>query len=271
LLGVLFIPWMVRGVIMSGYPLFPSSFLSLPVNWRMAPNEAAVMTDIITNWARTCSNTMPVESGKLWLLTWKSCMPPQFWELNFLSVMTFGAVALLAILPKPARTSRPDYAGPLALLSISVVSFLFWLWFAPDYRFAAAIFWLLLLSAALLLAEHSASFLPTGGQQKALVAFALIFLIWLSPNNYNFNVQRRTFLYPPSAAEAAKSPFKPVAEIISHPMPGGGVLYSPSDSYGLCWDAPLPCTQYNDVHPRLTLFDPDNLRAGFYIAPLPAP
>jgi hypothetical protein len=101
---------------------------------------------------------------------------------------------------------------------------------------------------------------------KILAAVSLIFVAWLSPNPHNFNLHKSIFFTPPPYLEVAKSQY-PQGGIISHPMLGGGVVYSPSTAVFACWDAPLPCTSFNDVRPRLTMFDSGHLQDGFYVAP----
>jgi len=149
---------MVRGAIMSGYPLFPSNLVSLPVIWRMPENDAAGMVSVVTIWARTCSNTIPLESGKLWLLTWKNCMPAEFWEILDLSALMFGAAILLSLWRNRMKAHKPEITNVQVLLAISLISLLFWLWVLPDYRFAGAAFWLLFLSCLLLLMNQISTF-----------------------------------------------------------------------------------------------------------------
>ena len=266
LAGVLVIPWMVRGTIMSGYPLFPSNIISLPVSWRMPEADAAGMVSVVTDWARTCSNTMPLQNGTLWILTWKNCMPSEFWEILDLSVLLFGASILLGLWRRHMNVKKPENSAVWVLLVICLVSLLFWLWILPDYRFAGAAFWLLLVSCLLLLLSRIYAFFMQATNLKILVAVSLIFVAWLSPNPHNFNLHKTAFFIPPPYLEVAKSQY-PQGGIISHPMLGGGIVYSPSAAVFACWDAPLPCTSLNDVRPRLTMFDSDHLQDGFYVAP----
>ncbi|HMD90621.1 MAG TPA: hypothetical protein VKF38_15815 [Anaerolineaceae bacterium] len=270
LAGLLVIPWMVRGTIMSGYPLFPSNIISLPVIWRMPESDAAGMVSVVTNWARTCSNTIPLQSGKLWLLTWKNCMPSEFWEILDLSALTLGAAIVVSIWRNRMKVHKPEITNVEVLLAISLIALLFWLWVLPDYRFAGAAFWLLLLSCLLLLMNQISPFFTRDTNLKILAAAGLIFVAWLSPYTHNFNLQKRTFFFPPPAMEVAKNQY-PQGTIIAHPMLGGGTVYSPSEAGYACWDAPLPCTELNDVRPRLMMFDSNHLQSGFYVAPKNGP
>jgi hypothetical protein len=270
LAGLLVIPWMARGFIMSGYPLFPSNIISIPVIWRLPENDAATIAPIVTDWARTCSNTITLESENLWSLPWLKCEPPEFWEILGISALTLTAAILLDLWRRRKKAPKPENAGALALLAISLATLLFWLWVLPSYRFAGAVFWLLLLSCLLLLLNETFAFFNPVTHLKILIAFSLVFIAWLSPNMHNFDLKKNTLFFPPPAIENAKSHF-PQGEIISHPLRNGGIVYSSTGSGSGCWDAPLPCTQPNDVRPDLTMFDKNHLESGFYIAPTPKP
>ncbi len=270
LAGVLVVPWMVRGFIMSGYPLFPSNLVSFPVSWRMPESDAAQMVRIVTDWARTCSNTMPLVSGKFWLLTWINCEPPEFWELLDLSALALLAALGLGLWRILRKMHQPENTSAYVLLAVSLLSLLFWLWMAPDYRFAGAAFWLLFLSCLLLLKNQIFAFFTQAAQLKLLAAAGLIFIAWLSPNLHNFDLKKSTFFFPPPAMEIAKSHY-PQGELISQPLQGGGIVYAVSAGGSGCWDAPLPCTQVNDLRQSLRMFDPNHLDAGFYVSPAKGP
>jgi hypothetical protein len=270
LAGVLVIPWMVRGAIMSGYPLFPSNIVSLPVSWRMPEADAAGMVSVVTVWARTCSNTITVPNGKLWILTWINCMPSEFWGILDLSALVFGSSVLLGLWRRHLKIKKPENSTVWVMLLICLVSLLFWLWILPDYRFAGAAFWLLLLSCLLLFLSQISAFFDQAANLKILAAVGLIFVAWLSPNLNNFNLHKSTLLIPPPYLQVAESQY-PQGKIISHPMLGGGTVYSPSEPGYACWDAPLPCTELNDVRPRLMMFDSNHLQSGFYVAPKNGP
>ncbi len=270
LAGALVIPWMVRGFIMTGYPLFPSNLVSFPVAWRMPVNDANQMVSIITDWARTCSNTMPLESGKLWLLTWINCEPPEFWEILVLSALALLATILLGVGRMRKKAPGPDNTSAAVLLAVSVVSLLFWLWMAPDYRFAGAAFWLLFLSCLLLLKNQVFAFFTQAAHLRLLAAAGLVFIAWLSPNLHNFDLKKSTFFFPPPAMQVAKSHY-PQGQLISQPLPGGGIVYSTTAGGSGCWDAPLPCTQINDLRQSLRMFDPNHLDDGFYVSLIKGP
>src|SRR5262249_37527399 len=46
------VPWLARGVVLSGYPLFPLSWFCLPVDWAYPRDPLATIRDIIKAWAQ---------------------------------------------------------------------------------------------------------------------------------------------------------------------------------------------------------------------------
>ena len=49
---VVFLPWMVRGYILSGYPLFPGTIAGAPVDWIYPAEDAAELRRVIYAWSR---------------------------------------------------------------------------------------------------------------------------------------------------------------------------------------------------------------------------
>ena len=52
LCAVLLCVWIYRGVVLSGYPFFPSSFLATPVGWRVPEPVMKEFQDYLLLWAR---------------------------------------------------------------------------------------------------------------------------------------------------------------------------------------------------------------------------
>ena len=50
--AVLLCTWIYRGIILSGYPFFPSSFLAAPVEWRVPESVLRDFQNYILLWAR---------------------------------------------------------------------------------------------------------------------------------------------------------------------------------------------------------------------------
>ncbi len=92
--------WIGRGIILSGYPLFPSSALSMPVAWRMPVHYVKEFRWDTIRWAREADPSISVKKTMRtwrWLPGWFErvvAMPNQFiWPAQ---VGMAGSAALLA-------------------------------------------------------------------------------------------------------------------------------------------------------------------------------
>src|SRR4029453_3687993 len=75
--AVIFVPWIVRGYVLSGYPLFPATIGGIPVDWKYNPQTAADLREIMMLWYRT----IHVDRGYLPGLRW---IPEWLFEIAFL-------------------------------------------------------------------------------------------------------------------------------------------------------------------------------------------
>ena len=68
---VLCLPWTARGIIISGYPLFPSTVLAAPVAWRVPKADVSHFYDITVYWGRQpYYDLAKVQSGFAWVPEW---------------------------------------------------------------------------------------------------------------------------------------------------------------------------------------------------------
>ena len=68
LAAVLLATWMGRGIMLSGYPLFPSTALAMPVPWRMPVKGIIEFQGEILRWAR---DPDPGSDPKKVIKTWR--------------------------------------------------------------------------------------------------------------------------------------------------------------------------------------------------------
>ena len=136
LLGVLFgLIWMIHGIYLSGYPLYPFTVAQLNVDWRLPESVAVLEQAWVTAWAKA-PGTVTTQIDWNWL--------PEWWRyssfnLNASIPLIFGLFALpFCVIRRP----RILFFVPLA------IGLAFWFLTAPDIRFAAGMLWLLV--AALL-------------------------------------------------------------------------------------------------------------------------
>jgi len=243
-------PWLVRGLVQSGYPAYPSTFGALDVNWRVPMQIAVDQTASIQVWPGGLVGGLKAAFSSLpWLrrtLESAGCM-----TLGVQVPLALAAVAGLAIAPLRwlRRRAEPPRLSALALVP-ALGAFLFWAALAPRPRYAGATFWLLAVTA-LVLAIDAAVRSKAGwpGRIAALVTVAA--LMWLPLS------QGKPLLRDLRGFEVNAVP--PVSQVVladgtkvAQPLPGRS-----------CWNTPPPCGQ--EVLPGLTLRRPGDLRSGFRI------
>ena len=147
---VMLVPWLLRGVILSGYPLYPSHLAGFPVNWR-APDAKFLSIWPGSRWAGLRDWS--------WLVTFarQSGWNELGVELPFALALGAGVVAGAFARFGRARSRRPASA---VLLVPTVAALAFWFFSSPLARFAGATFWVLAALALLLALEPVLRFAP---------------------------------------------------------------------------------------------------------------
>jgi hypothetical protein len=145
--GVFFVvPFLIRGVICSGYPLLPSTLFSFPVDWRMPEAEVREFALYIRGFARSHEHgakALFYANNMEWIGPWMKRTLFSMPGLTLaLSVFTWLPVAWLA-----GMRRKPDMVRPApqdwAVLLVPGLAFAFWLAAAPDLRFGAYLFYIL--------------------------------------------------------------------------------------------------------------------------------
>lgn len=138
LLGSLWaVPWMVRGVMLSGYPLFPSRLGGVPVSWRLDPALVETVHRYIRAFAR--NPDAPVDkvlADWSWVEHWAAPLWLFNWEFLIPVLLVVGGVGTWAALRR--RPAPPACARAAGLLLLGLV---LWFLLAPDLRFAGALLW----------------------------------------------------------------------------------------------------------------------------------
>lgn len=133
------VPWMLRGIVLSGYPLFPSRVGGVPVSWRLEPalvtqvsryirafarNPDAPVDEVLADWSWVKHWAAP-----LWLFNWEFLIPV------LVLLAGAGAWVYLHLRHRPVPPGCAPAAG-LLLLGLGL-----WFLLAPDPRFAGALLW----------------------------------------------------------------------------------------------------------------------------------
>jgi hypothetical protein len=252
--AVFLLTWVGRGIILSGYPLFPSSALSAPVAWRMPVHYVQEFRWDTIRWAREADPSISVKKTIRtwsWLPGWFErvlAMPHQFiWPAQ---VGLCGSAALLAfgVFTSSARRNVRN----LSLLIIPLIAYvLFWFFTAPHVRYFGPAMWLFAVCPALAFAAGGAR-VGLASTLATLLATAIPMLLLVKEFSWSWSQPE------PRLPEFRKMELKTV--INQH---GVELWVNPA---GLqTYDAPLPSS--NHERPFLALLHPEKgISGGFKFA-----
>jgi hypothetical protein len=143
--------WLYRGVLLSGYPFFPSSLLGAPVDWRVPESVRRVFEDYILLWSRfPHGDAASALQGIAWIPHWFARMVPNHYQFAW-PVQVGIALAVALALFQRNRFEILRAVGRNILLIVPLLSFAV-LWFvtAPDPRYFGPLAWLFAIAPALL-------------------------------------------------------------------------------------------------------------------------
>ncbi|GAB4428610.1 MAG: hypothetical protein OHK0015_11680 [Chloroflexi bacterium OHK40] len=247
--------WAVRGVILSGYPAYPSTLGAMPVPWRVPTALVLSEANWVRSWARQQDrHWTEVLGGAGWLQSWLTTMSPLLSRPIALTILAgMFALATLGALPRRGPLWRA-----LLFLLPPAASAVFWFVTAPGFRFAGAAFWVLGLGLVICTVEGLGPRLAAGSPFAAVcLAVVAGLLLYVAP------VRGPLLLVPPPGSEDGFWAL-PVAPTRPYTTASGLELALPATG-DQCWATPLPCTPY--PRPELRLREPGNLGGGFVLDP----
>jgi hypothetical protein len=243
--------WMLRGVVLSGYPLYPSTLLAAPVDWAVPRETVVAEAKLIRYWNGVEGWWLAAWRDPAWLVRW---LPTLDWlRLDVLLPLGIAAAAALVALAHALVRWRAARALPAVIVLPTLASIAYCIAAAPRARYPASAYWMLAAQTtwialpAIVLAE---------GHVLARRVAATIALVLLVP----LLAEKRPLV--PGLHD-----FEPHARAVVTPrtLPSGLVVYEPGATMQ-CWDATLPCTPFrNDA---LALRVPGDLASGFTVAPV---
>ncbi len=178
LLLLLLLPWIARGIISTGYMVFPSSITGVPVDWKVPAAVMQSISDYIIGFARTLKHG-PVATAAAhhykWIPGWIKIM---LHSVGFVVPVTlcFGTIVALKIKRVPVKL--------LVMILIPVfTSIIIWLLTAPTIRFAVFTFWSLgLLSLGYFIANINLKW------TKGFTSFVVICSVVSMARNWNTEI-----------------------------------------------------------------------------------
>jgi hypothetical protein len=248
---ILLIPWMIRGILLSGcvaFPLssgcFPSLAWAIPISCSSPPCNDLFSAEgtaaWIKSWARQ-PNLSPeiVLADWKWLIPWLDRLISSVVIRKSASLLFFGLV-LLWLGAGEKRISFKDRMTYILPASISLLGIMFWFFTAPDIRFGEGYFWslsLIIFSAGVYRLYKAYQLVRFN--RILLMALAIIILVYANGigeiNHQELYVRRQEIFLSWPAIPTADLEERLTKEGIRILMPTSG---------DQCWNANLPCTPY---------------------------
>ena len=242
--------WMLRGVVLSGYPLYPSTVLGAPVTWRVPAEQAmaerAWASEFARHWDPSTRGdnwlaaTGP-ESGADWVRPWLGSIASGH-DLGLVSLpLLLCAVCGFGLMFK----RRSMYATGTGWLSVcTVLALLAWLAVAPRPSFGFGVVWVL----AALWAGALASWLKPRTAARWVAVLTLLLgacvvanavRLWYGDEFWTMRAWEWTLVQDADANDWFREPAVPA---LSEYRTTSGLLVYVTEERSLCWRAPLPCT-----------------------------
>jgi len=227
--------WLLRGVALSGYLLYPAVATRLPfLPWAAPASTAREEILWARSWARIPQGRPEeVLAGWGWVWPWARTTIPR---PSVLPLVLFFAIGFALLLLSRRRPADPAAARPLlATLGAAAASTLFWFLSAPDPRFGyGALYVLALLPLAAALPRLGYGAWPAAVRTVLAVAFA-----------FGFAGAGAAFLVMGAGFRptALVSPAPPSPAVEERRTDEGETVRVPVTD-DRCWSAPLPCTPH---------------------------
>ena len=244
---ILCLPWTARGVIVSGYPLFPSTALVAPVAWRVPKADVSHFYDITIDWGRQPYPDLAVVRGTF---AWVPEFLQRSWDMTdqFAWPLSLGSLWILLFLALAWKSATFRQGLRRLFLLILPVAFalLMWVFTSPNPRYLGSITWLLPLAPSLALISGS-----------SLPAFAFVTLAfcvnYFALGTLRYNTEWSWKKPSPRLPEIPK------VDIREGDNPFGVHLFYPRKG-DQTFDAPLPSAK--TLHPTLKYLDETRGLAG---------
>ncbi len=245
--GVVLVPWVAGNVLLTGYPLYPSTVGGPAVDWRMPADEVRAEARWIRSWAREHGRPPDEVLGDwAWLAAWARRTARRF---DVAGPLALGGLAVaLALMRRRPTEGGHGREALLAAPGAAAVAVTFLV--APDPRFAGAGLWVM---AACAVVAAWRRWRGTGAT-RVLAAGLLAAAVLVAARD----AVRHGPLVPPGP-ERGFHPL-PEAELRTVVTRAGLAVHTPVKG-AQCWDGPLLCTPQPD--PGLALRQKGDLSAGF--------
>jgi hypothetical protein len=243
------VPWIGRGLVLTGYPFFPSPALGISADWTVPAANAQAQADFARSFARIPQIPLADTSGYRWLQPW-------FRELirereGFLIPFFFMLVGVVFLVISFQRKNRAHLPRWLWLAPPAFAGIVFWCFEAPAIRFGEPALWT---AAATLGTFATLHVLDSRSKNRLFVFVLLLLMAWAAHPRLLWNSYFRPSL------SVRTVPSLPQPRVVPEQTNSGLTIYVPVET-NQCWDAPLPCSPY--FSDTLRLRRSNELGSGF--------
>jgi hypothetical protein len=242
--------WVIRNVIFSGYPLSPSAVLSVPFEWKVEKWAMVCQMRVNMAWARDYKRPVnEVLANWDWFWPWLKGVVGFYWIEVTIPLVVFVFVVLAIGVGRMVgcwsfkRWNLLFFLPPGAAL-------VFWLFTAPDQRFAGAAFWWLAAGAVVMLC------LAQGGATRMRCWMPVLLLCVALVTWFDLRLTKYTRPGPLTGG------FYPIPEskVKVFTTASGLDVFVPEKGDQV-WDSPLPAMPYPNA--ALRLRRPGEVASGF--------
>jgi hypothetical protein len=275
-------PWIARGYVLSGCPLFPSTVGRAPVDWAVSTKYAAGLRETIYAYGRTTHrNREAGRQGFAWFKPWLIQVAILRAPIEIVAPAGVSLLCVVALVAQRRTASENWSVDSLVLPALFVAGYLvaIVLWFVtvPSPRMGAFSWWglagsLLAISAARKSGPLEAFRKPPVAALVVLFFSPMIIEAALIETRYRTNpnlpeygehfYQLQPFVIPTWPGRFPPVP-KPALQTKS--TASGLMVYMDEKDVSV-WDSPLPAVV--EFEPRLMLRSPGSMQRGFKLAPL---
>ena len=252
---ILIFVWGLRGFILSGAPLFPSTIGYISTEWAVPIGKVIDEANWVYSWARMPgANWRDVIGNWAWLHPWLLRMSKDMTNVVYPLMMTVFFCVVTMVLGRFKKARQPHFLEWTILLP-SIISLIYWFFTAPDQRFAHAIFFLALICSMLLF------LLSIKDMVRSRTFAAMLCLVFLTGYGDIFSYIFRHLGDMKSGSTCGWHGVKEVTLNIK--ITSSGLIVFTPRTGDQSWDSPLPSTPRFDD--RLRLRNPASMSAGFTV------
>jgi hypothetical protein len=232
--ALVFFPFIIRNIVLSGWPLYPLPMFGFNVPWAVPKNAVIEAYTVIKAWAISPGPEWNKSIGLTFWQWFPGWYAANSWAIE-MKMLFFGA--FLFLIAPLTKMITPGFFGKyrnlLFLGAASLLSMFYILFTAPDFRFGQVFFWIFFGVVATCYIDAILNKVPNLRVLFVFLgAFFTFAIMW--PIRIDGGPVWRTIRWEASF---------PVEKIMAIPSDGSPSfeIYKPTDK-GFCGNSELPCT-----------------------------